>query len=369
MEVYLHIGKIKTGTTSIQNFLCTNKDILRQYSAYYGDYVTFSGLSPAHFNFFYAAMKDLFILLGYPEIAQKRLPHARPLFSWLTQSIDNAKSQGCTKLLLSCENFSQWTSFPKIVLEEYGKTVDINDLYRGMREIFANVIKKFAINLKFIVFLRNQVDLFKSSYNQAVKGGFFFDSLEHYCVQQMHDPDNNDLRLLSTLEEIVPRENILVRRFVKNACNDALIVSFLDMILDSYQKEAFAAVPDKNVSLSRELIEFRRFLGKYLPERETRTDIFYEFIFEEFQQQHKEYCSQIIMPDTLKNAIRSHFSEMNAAIAERYFSGNKELYPDEGSHDALSSADEPEMDAGQLGKMTCQFIAFLSRRKHTIPQT
>ncbi|EAH8788935.1 hypothetical protein EWV11_07595, partial [Campylobacter jejuni] len=188
MTAYVHIGTMKTGTSSIQNFLYINRDLLKEQNYYYpisiknkdrlNDHNPFAG----KFNFMLNRVNDLNLL--YKE------------FDHLNNEIEKCN---CDNIIISTENI-QWL---------------LNSQHKI--EYFYNFLSLKFHNIKIVIYLRDVVELFISMCSQAIKDN------THLNYHFLHPCQNEKAKILSdyrqTLQwwgEVFGRENLIVRLFDKN---------------------------------------------------------------------------------------------------------------------------------------------------------
>ena len=315
MQIFFHIGRIKTGTTSIQNFLASNQESLIKNGIYYGDYAqNWGGVPPAHFNIFYPFLKLLLHRLEFSYIANKKFPAAQDFFFVVDKIITNAKKNKCQRIIISCENFSQICTFIKAYT---GTSLSIETVRDAVQQIFSELEERFNVESHFILYLREQCSFLISDYNQAVKGGNFWGTFDDYVLGKLYNQDMDDLALIKIFSS--EEERFRVVSFEQTAYE--LNKNLLSFINKDINIDYFINIKKKyNTSLSLDILNFRLFLKEKLPKK-APSGIFYEFIFEKFQEVYAEkYKSKLIPRQQTIQAIQNTYKEQNRIIKEKYFS-------------------------------------------------
>lgn len=321
MQIFFHIGRIKTGTTSIQHFLASNHKNLIKNNIYYGDYAqNWGGVPPAHFNVFYPFLKKLLQQLEFAHIAKEKLPAAQDFFVVMKKMIANAENTQCKKIIISCENFSQICTFIKIYTGLY---IDTDKLCDTVKKIFLELENILNVECHFILYLREQCSFLLSDYNQAVKGGNFWGTFDEYVLGKLYTQDMDDVAL-TKIFTINDRLNVVSFEHTNSELNK----NFIKLIDTNIETSDFIDIEKRyNTSLSFDILRFRIFLRDKLPKK-TPSGIYYEFIFEKFQEEYStKYKAKLIPREQTIQAIEHAFQKTNKIIQRKYFSYlNEELY-------------------------------------------
>ncbi len=198
-RLIIHIGTGKTGTSSIQNFLNTNRQLLIK-----------------EFNCF------------YPDQCLSKLEHFGetiyahyPLVNWIKdrnsqniiEFIKNLNNSSCEMIIISCENFYHHLLSEDIIF-------------------LANSFKAF--NIEIICYVRRQDLFIESAWKQQVKIGalktpFNIFLQRHTQSQYLTEVHANYYRMLKVWEMVLGKQAIKVRIFDKSAwLNNNLIDDFLN---------------------------------------------------------------------------------------------------------------------------------------------
>jgi hypothetical protein len=289
MELILHIGYNKTGTTSIQKFCHKNREILlKEFGIYYPN----TYVSEAHY-IYSCALREYF-----PSWVPKELRvSADNLFLNLKAELETIKPQ---KVLMSSEDFI-------LIPHKLNKVVE----YLTTDEI------------KIILYIRRQDKMIESMYTQGVK---MFES-NNFSISMISsiDVDLDFYRYIKTLEDsfrdLVNKDfKIDIRIFFKDMYKDwDVIDDFCNAI--GINKSVFQEEEIKeNVSITPTSTEaLKRFKKRY----EVPIEIF-EKIIEFLYEYDLKYSSSIktLMPLEVRKKILEFYRESNEKLFIEYF--NKE---------------------------------------------
>ncbi|EOH3683930.1 hypothetical protein ACL3DF_001671, partial [Campylobacter lari] len=188
MTAYVHIGTMKTGTSSIQNFLYLNRSLLQKQNYYYPISIKNTGRLNDH-NPFAHKFNTLLNKIDDLKILSREL-------KYLSNEI---KMCSYNKIIISMENI-QW------LLNSQQK---IKYFYDFLMCIFDNI--------KIIIYLRDIAELFTSMCSQAIKDNTHLDYHFLYPYQ------NEKSKILSNYRQILQwwggvfdKENLIVRLFDRN---------------------------------------------------------------------------------------------------------------------------------------------------------
>jgi len=208
MELILHIGLSKTGTSAIQNFLWKHKDeLLRKYNLLYPSTGIFSGGGVfAHYFIAWALYRS-------PEVDQRiRVPSLDVISQNLKYELEKQQPEA---VILSSEFFMQFRGEYLVRLKDF--------------------IFNLFDNLKIIVYLRRQDQWFESSYIQSVKAYSSRIFNEFKFSAKMAPIDLEWLldyyKLLSRWKQAFPEAEIIPRIYDRKLFPDGnVILDFLSVL-------------------------------------------------------------------------------------------------------------------------------------------
>ena len=218
MKFYVHIGPPKTGTSAIQKWCVENRKYLLNHGIYYPEHdIDPNGISSGN------------LMSIFERNAQGELSFSAERFDKLCA---NAESLGAECILLSSEFF-----FKKVGL-------------------LAEVIP----NLKFIAYIRFELSLIESGYNQSVKRHG-----QSNVIDVSGKQSSNTLNLLRQSIDEIGTHKFILRGYTEDAFVGGIIVS--DMLssigvnvnVNLFQKTSYRV----NTGYSFEGLEYKRWFNKF----------------------------------------------------------------------------------------------------------
>ena len=186
MTCYLHIGTMKTGTSSIQDFLYLNRDKIKKQGLLYP-----------------ISIKSFYHMNDHNEFAEKLNAHLNGRNSNFLDILQNFKqellSEKIQTTIISAENI-QYLLF------------DL-DRIKKIKEILKDI---GFIKIKIIVYLRDPQDLYISMCSQEVKDGSHNDFFQRPDKYKKCEIICNHKKTLINWSEIFGEENVIARLFDKN---------------------------------------------------------------------------------------------------------------------------------------------------------
>ena len=322
VDIHVHIGAHKTGTTSIQNFLYQNTDYLISQNAY--------------------------VAKAYEIIAKVRLHKieefddalARTARSNFLEALDACKSNRCDKLLLSWENFSGNPD------RSYG---NVGILAR----VLANVLEGQTV--KIVAYLPRQDQLVESWYMQKIKGGESY-TFDEYL--ETHDFLFDWSVFLNTYARHFGKENINARVFSRAIFSEPedLLRDFLSVVGIAPPPYHFITA-HANPGLMPVGVEFNRLLNSHVtlsvPDRKLlRSSL------EAVAAAGKDNRYSFFSPAGRRTFLSKH-ETANARLAAEYFSGTSDVFGIEGIDEEMEQ--QTAFDAKDMAFMLARTLIQLRR--------
>ena len=246
LDLVLHIGSGKAGSTSIQFFLRDNRERLGELGLLYP-----RSPGPARHTQLSLFVKSDAELVSAPEWSrQKQSEPAKFRKAFRRRLFNEIEHSDLSRVLLSDE-----------VL--FGSSVAALRRLRRFTD-------RIAENIRVVVYLRRQDDHMVSRYQQGVKIGWV-QRLEEWAREDMSDLYDYHARL-RRWEQILGPSELVVRRFESESFVDgSLFQDFLDAAGIKARAGELAPVPNRNDSLDADSVEFLRLLNLYRVENEGAT--------------------------------------------------------------------------------------------------
>ncbi|MDI6741388.1 MAG: hypothetical protein QMD11_01520 [Smithella sp.] len=201
--VYLHVGADKTGSTTIQNFLDTNRQVLKGYRYCYPSVMTGSldDISSTYSHHLVAAyfsnkLPDLDYYRARTSLYVERAERDRAnrYMEFITQGL---REGGYNALILSYEGFD---------------ALKIDEL-----QALKTYLLSIAEEVRVIYYLRPRFSYGLSAMSQRISLG--------EPAWKYHPPVNHYRHRLLALESVFGKDNMLVRRFSKDGFRDGDLIS------------------------------------------------------------------------------------------------------------------------------------------------
>lgn len=284
MNITVHIGAPKTGSTALQQFLAANAGKLAQYGCRYPD-VNLRGFGH----------HDLaFLLHGqYPEWAT---PQPRTLDA-LAEDMRRAVATKPREIVLSSEDFYIFPAPSRL------------------REFLAATGATGGVRV--VVYLRRQDEAHISWYNQIVKAQGYCGSMED-AVRDYRDLWDYHARL-SVWADVFGRETLAVRVLDRTDIRK----DFLELLdLDMADFRFAAASP--NARINRDLLEYQRQINRepLSPQKKRR---FHKALIAltAATAETKEFDDTPLLDPAARAALLQDYAESNRAVARTFFDRNE----------------------------------------------
>ncbi|MBG0791243.1 MAG: glycosyltransferase family 61 protein [Desulfovibrionaceae bacterium] len=309
--LYLHLGTHKTGSTTIQQHLHANAEILAKAGVLYPSILQDISESHRfnHHNFGFA-------LIGFdpgrmPEELDRRIRERGRktlLEDAAKAAIAELESRGLHEMILSseviCEPFCGQVAFPEALAE-------LKRLFDGFTIVP-------------VIYLRSQHSWTESWYKWNMRGGNFAPFDEWY---RNLDPNWLDYeRLLTQLAETFGQENVRPRVFERKELKDPLFADFLETI--NHGDVEFSPLESANESFSWEVLRYQRVVNEALKAHKvTRPDYFNMTVaLMGWDKSLTVEGKRGLFPYSLLSRIHADFQEPNRKLAERYFGKTDDLF-------------------------------------------
>ncbi|HWL98965.1 MAG TPA: hypothetical protein VNP20_16570 [Nocardioidaceae bacterium] len=246
LDLVLHIGTGKTGTSSVQFFLQNNRERLSQLGVLYPK--TPGGARHARLGLFVKTDAELDIAPEWGRQKQSDPAVFRKTFR--RRLLSEIERSGIYRVLLSDE-----------VL--FGSS---RPALRRLRRF----TDRTAQSVRLVVYLRRQDDHMVSRYQQGVKIGWVL-RLSQWAQEDMSGLYDYGARL-HTWQRLLQPTDIVVRRFESESFVDGSIYQdFLEAVGIDARAVDLEPVSSRNESLDAESVEFLRLLNLYRVEHEDAT--------------------------------------------------------------------------------------------------
>jgi hypothetical protein len=345
MDLILHIGTAKTGTTSLQEFLAANRDSLRRKGILYplsaGDGKSHALLSliPPQVNL---TSSHVYTLQAARTIKDLKL-FREELKDALTKELNGRSNGTIQKAIMS----SEYCSTRLLTDEEV----------QGLRDFLSKIFS----DIKVVAYIRRQDEYLLSRYSTRVKAGGT-DRLEipspHNAVASF-----DHWELLSRWARVFGRAQIVCRKFEKDSLKSGDIIDdFLDLA-GIGKAQRFQRPERMNVSLDGGCVEFLRIFNKYSPQptpdpaRRKRRLI---GMLSEIST-----GPRVAMDEEKLDGFMKTFRESNKKVALEYFDGATRNDSDDFLFGPREGAGEPADESGLTVDRAIEISAYLWNANRT----
>jgi hypothetical protein len=233
MELVLHIGTHKTGTSALQRCLLQNEQIL------------------ADKGIHYARMKRSKHSNGLARlVAKKDLVEAK---AFVDRQVDKAKSIGAKTLIITAESFYAMTMFFHKYhgRQRHDYWTSESDAIERLRDMLP-----WEVSTRLIVFFRRQDRFLESIYRQVVKTQSVAMPIDEFRIFMSEPLDY--WRHMEIWNAVFP--NCAV--YTYEQASDSISAFFLRNVLDLANVEEFEGLDSRrNVRWNRDVLEYKRMLN------------------------------------------------------------------------------------------------------------
>lgn len=295
MDLYLHIGTEKTGTTSIQEFLRTNRGRLLARGVQYPKLPGPSNqiaLSTAALEDVQRSVAHIFDLHSLDDIAAFREQVATTLseaFAGSTSRIAILSNEHCSSRLLN--------------------GAEVQTLHDMLRPYFDRMF--------IVVYLRRQDEFLLSTYSTAVKTGLRW-RLAPPSKDSSRDRRYDHWKLLSRWAGVFGRDAMICRRFDRNALKGGDVVEDFLETVGLENDPAFEWPSNQNESLDAVSLEFLRLMNGYIGSRGPLRFRLHQLLAKIGNG------PQLTLPAEVLTEFMGSLRESNRKVAEEYFGGARD---------------------------------------------
>lgn len=304
--LYLHIGTPKTATTSLQHFCTENAEILKEKGYCYP-------IFPHKFKYINIMRNGFFLSYKcYEKDKSRNMMEEEKVFR-----------QGMDFIL---ENFKKYDN---VVMSD--ESIWNVVFKRGKPDLWKKLKKEADEHnfvIKMVVYLRRQDSLANSWWNQKIKIGkrvYSTTSWEDF----VKDPTKLELEYyepLKKIEEVLGKENMIVRRFGKKYFkNGSIFEDFMDAIGVKYSSKFVISNGDRNIGLFGNTHEIKRVLNS-LPGLTDQNNVFFRRILVGMSEEHMELKNQTMFSSEEALNFMEQYREGNRKIMQEFFGSDEDLF-------------------------------------------
>ena len=318
MEYILHIGLAKTGSSSLQNALVDNREILRRYGVAY----PVTGISRPYGS---NKHQGLFMVLNGSVPGQVGMNE-----DWVERF--HADTAGADICILSCEGVSMFC-----------KPEAVTSLLPRDRT-------------RIVMYVREPVAYVASMYRQQVKGRNMTKSLRDFALQ--HRP-----RFFPVAEQwaaVFGRENVVIRLYSRDNVDWDIVADFASLIGLKELGDAFPChVYERNPGIAGNLLFVKRILNFFISGEESKSkSIRNEMV--KLTHLDRNFRGKIPVDQETVDLIAHRFREDHEKLEKHY---GVSVSPRQKPVDA-----PPCPDLGNLGRDFSRILAFSRERNGQLTQ-
>lgn len=275
--IILHIGRHKSGTSSLQKFFCENESILDELGYY------------------------------YPKNLRRPIAH-HPLAIYFNRNLSDTLNERDHQ-----EIYDFWEEIKDkqniIISSESFQNIDPLNMKKALGKY----------NLKIVVYLREQVTYLLSSYAQAIKARKLTLTLEEYENTIFRNVDY--FKFIKKWEIAFPNAKMTIRLFEKSLLIEQDIrKDFLVHTGIATKKDLNKFIfidEDKNPSIGGGLLEFKRLLNTTDYDLKIQMSSLYT-ILQNMAIKHEKYKLKKSISKEMFNTIKGKYVKSNRMVSELY---------------------------------------------------
>ncbi|HEG4692280.1 TPA: hypothetical protein SD903_000708 [Campylobacter jejuni] len=297
MTCYLHIGTVKTGTTTIQNFLENNREFLKQQGYYYPHF--YSNLCSYKLpKIFKVVQEDVY----YNACVAKTEYEQKSELERLKNEIINSK---LNTVILSSECIHEFS-------------FEIHELQKLKNALHNIGFKKIYI----IIYIRNPFDLMVSFYNTELllnrkERYSLFEDINKSINYGLHIA--NHKKTLQNYIQVFKKNNLIVRIFEQDEFyNQNLLKDFIFCLKAQWSNNFIASKP-LNETINLLGIEMTRYINLYINNSSFLPMLQKHFSF-------KDLDLKFLPQKKIYHLYNSFFSNSNEWVRKEFFPHKERLF-------------------------------------------
>lgn len=303
--LFLHMGVPKTGTTSLQNFLYENEELLNS-----------NGFSYPH------VLEELVDLPFSREHIKK---NGAMFYGYLDENK---------------ENDVYWREFCNYLhscLEEYNIIVSAEGMINEWERILSKIEGEFY-DIKVIVYLRRQDELIESLWNQNIKAGDTSRSFEEYVAVApiWLDYDNT----LNRMIRVLGADRVIVRNY-NRLLDGSIEIDFMTSIGIEYERITKVNSDILNIKMSDRFLSFKRLFNEVGLQCEGYISKDFRYVFEELSKNYPDYERANYFKGDSRSCFQNKYLDGNIKVGEKFFSDENSLVWKKNNEETC----EPELES------------------------
>jgi len=303
-ELHLHIGRHKTGSSTLQHFLSINAEALRSDGFYYPK-------NPAYF--WQGEHSHSFLAHSFKTERPHYLPsHATYEAEHAWQSLyDDVAQRAGEKLLLSSEHFCSLNTAASVsqLADRLAPLIDVSQIY-------------------VYCYVRRQDELFESEYKENIKSGDHSSTVHERLFDRLSEKPNayDYYDFLSVWEQCFDADKVTLVPFERGQLHNASIIDDFMNRLSLFDLSSYRRISDQNLAMPAELLELLRIISPSVNKEQYR-------VLRSWLTNHVNSFDRrpvTLLTDNMRKVIFERYKEQNLLVAKNKL-GRKDgvLFKDE----------------------------------------
>jgi hypothetical protein len=238
MNLIIHIGTHKTGTTALQQFLYANRKPLTAHGFHYA--------TPPH------GVKDANSVANALNLDESRV-----VDTFFMKHLDVARQRGAHTILVSAENFYAMSVLSSMQRRQV--CVDAVERDRALIETLQSLLPRGIATSQIVCYFRRPDRYVESLYSQHVKRGIIFDgTVEEFLP--IIKPALLYSRCMRLWSDVFGKDNCIVRQY--DSVGADIVSDFVESIMNIHDVSQFSQIQNQaNERVGRDLLEFKRLIN------------------------------------------------------------------------------------------------------------